>query len=395
MVRVVTKIVLIVLFCSPINHFMQNDKIKEQNKELDKLRKEIATLESELSKKTASEKESLSILEKTNQKYLLVNKLVNQLKVEENAKESEIQKLNKKISLTNNEINTIKSNYSKYIVWLYKKGRYSNLKYIIDSDSFEQAMMRYRYLSLLTEQNEKNITKLNNKIDTLANYKTKLEIEKKEKSILVAEKVKEQSSLNKIKSEKQGIVDKLKKDKSNLKKEIEDKRKAEIKIKNLIAKLIEEESKKSSDNTFTSDANLYEGFENFSVLKGRLMHPVSGGKIVRAYGENKNEKLNTVTVNYGVDIRTNKNSTISAVADGIVSAIEWIPGYGSVIIVTHKNQYRTVYGHITDIQVIVNQKVKKNTVLGKVSESLEGNIVHFEIWKERDSQNPQSWFAKK
>ncbi|MBN2571063.1 MAG: peptidoglycan DD-metalloendopeptidase family protein [Ignavibacteriales bacterium] len=374
---------------------MQNDKIKEQNKELERLRKEISNLEAELSKKTTNEKESLNVLEKTNQKYLLVNKLVNQLKIEERAKESEIIKFNKKITEINNEINTIKSNYSKYIVWLYKRGSYSNLKYIFNADSFEQAMMRYRYLSLLTEQNEKNISKLNSKIDTLADYKMKLEVEKIEKTKLVAEKVKEQSSLSKLKTEKQGIVDKLKKDKGNLKKEIEEKRKAELKIKNLIAKLIEEETKKNVDSDLNSNANLYEGFENFSSLKGRLIYPVGNGKIVRSFGENKNEKLNTITVNYGVDIQTNKNNSICAVADGIVSAIEWIPGYGSVIIVTHKNQYRTVYGHITDIQVVEKEKVNKNTVLGKVSESLEGNIVHFEIWKGRDSQNPQSWFAKK
>jgi murein DD-endopeptidase MepM/ murein hydrolase activator NlpD len=79
----------------------------------------------------------------------------------------------------------------------------------------------------------------------------------------------------------------------------------------------------------------------------------------------------------------------------MVSAIDWLPGYGNVIIVSHKEDYRTVYGHLSEIYVAEGDRVKGGTVLAKVDETIEGKILHFEIWQSRDKQNPELWFAKK
>ena len=139
----------------------------------------------------------------------------------------------------------------------------------------------------------------------------------------------------------------------------------------------------------------YSNFENFSDLKGNMSWPVSTGKVVRDFGENKNQKLKTVTLNYGIDIKSNPNEKVFAVAQGIVSVIDWIPGFGSIIIITHKGDYRTVYGHIVSILVNEGDEVNAGTQLGFVNESLEGDIMHFEIWSERNYQNPETWLVKK
>jgi len=212
-----------------------------------------------------------------------------------------------------------------------------------------------------------------------------------------------------------------------LKKELEAKKKAEAQIKNLIAKLIENAERKRKDeeellaleklksetNSKTvsgnnikieTEKNLNSNFDvdlstssfsSFSELKGRLIWPISGGKIVRRFGENRNEKLNTVTLNYGVDVIAGKDLNIKAVAEGVVSAIDWIPGYGSVIIITHKDDYRTVYSHLSEIYVQEGDKVKAGSLIAEVGESLEGNVLHFEIWNSRNNQNPEVWLARK
>ncbi len=123
--------------------------------------------------------------------------------------------------------------------------------------------------------------------------------------------------------------------------------------------------------------------------------PVASGKIVRKFGENRNEKLKTVTLNYGVDIKSKSNEKVFAVAEGVVSVIDWIVGFGSIIIITHKGDFRTVYGHIDNIQVNEGDIVQAGTELGTVTQSLEGSIIHFEIWDERNYKNPQNWLVKK
>jgi murein DD-endopeptidase MepM/ murein hydrolase activator NlpD len=135
-------------------------------------------------------------------------------------------------------------------------------------------------------------------------------------------------------------------------------------------------------------------FASFSELRGNMIWPLHKGKIIAKFGENKNRTLNTVTINYGINIKSAGDLNVKCVGEGVISAIDWIPGYGSVIIVSHKEGYRTVYSHLSEIYVNEGDEVKPGSVLALVGESLDGNVLHFEIWKERDKQNPELWLAK-
>lgn len=380
----------------------EKDSIKVRNLELEQLRKEILSLEEELKNKTKKEKESLEFLEKSTRQSLLIQKLINNLKKEEEKKLIEINLIEKKIAEVENKISLLREKYSRYVVWVYKNRNYSFIKYLLGSNSINQMLKRYRYLKFISLQNEKDLRLLSESKNNLAKYRRQLQNEKEEKELLVAQKQNEQKLLEEKQAERKKLIASLRNDKKVLAEEIDSKRKAEIEIKTLIADLVEKErlnkkmmlEAKSKDKSYKPVYD-YTKLESFERLRGRLNWPVKTGKIVRKFGENKNIKLNTVTLNYGVDISVKEGAYVYAVAEGIVSAIEWIPGFGSVVIITHSNQYRTVYGHVTDIRVKEGDLVKANDIIGKVNESLEGNILHFEIWNERNYQNPEIWLTKK
>jgi murein hydrolase activator len=374
-----------------------NDKIKEKSAELDNLRNDINKLEKALSEKSKKEKESLTSLEKIDNQNLLISKLISRLKREEKNKSKKIDKISGELREVENKIAGLKKDYSNYVIWLYKFGTGSKIKYLLEAESLNQAALRYKYLASITDENETKLLELNESKEKYTKLTNELSNEVAEKVKIVSSKKSEQRILTKKKTDKQNIIAKIKKDKNSLSKEIEQKRKAEQKIKNLVSKLIEEEiaRRDSEDKNSTVKKFDYDNFENFDLLKGRMNWPVAQGRVVRKFGENKNNKLNTVTVNYGVDIKTKLHSEIHAVAEGVVSAIEWIPGFGSVVILTHKDNFRTVYGHIKDISVLEGEKIKGGDVIGKVNESLEGNILHFEIWNQRNNQNPEIWLARK
>lgn len=129
----------------------------------------------------------------------------------------------------------------------------------------------------------------------------------------------------------------------------------------------------------------------FSSLKGRLNWPLSGS-IIRKFGQNRNQKLNTVTISYGIDINARPGSLdVRSVGEGTVSSINWVPGYGSVVIITHAGGYRTVYGHLEEIYAGKGSRVSSGSVIGKVGEGLEGHVLHFEVWNERQNLNPEQW----
>lgn len=414
----VVKKYLLIVFLLITSFVIAQENISNKNEQLNKIRSEINQLEKEKELKSKQEKESLQFLEKINKQNLLLSKLINEILVEEKLKEKEISELDTIIKKTEDNIERIKNNYANYTVWLYKNKQNNFWKFLLDAQTINQALIRYNYFNYLTKKNKENIESLKNTKKTLVSLKEQKQKEIEAKEQLLKEKETEKKVLETKKKEKKALLNELKKDKKNIEREIANKRNAEIEIKNIINKLIEEErikktkekerrlaqnnelSKKNktqrneelTERTFTEID--YDKFENFALLKGKLNWPVKSGTIIRKFGENVNDKLNTVTLNYGIDIKTRESVPVYAVAEGIVSAIDWIPGFGSIVIITHSNSYRTVYGHVADLAITEGTKVKRGSSIGSVNESLEGNVLHFEIWNDRNYQNPEHWLSR-
>ena len=403
------KYLLIFLFLFTSGLFCQiKDSIKQKNQQLKSIHDDISNLERELKSKSRKERESLQSLENINKQNLLLGKLINNLRVEEKQKEEAIGGIEQDIQTIEKRISNLKTQYSRYVVWFYKNSGLSMWRFILDAESFNQALVRYQYLKYISRQNKITLDKLTANRNKLSGLQNNLEVERKGKEILANQKLKEQDVLEKKEKEKKGLITLLKKDQKMIADEINLKRRAEILIKNIIAKLIEadrEAKKRSLESKVKNEKKVasgklpqsfdYSSFQNFAQLRGSLGWPVKEGRIVRKFGENKNERLKTVTLNYGIDIGVGASQNVLSVAEGIVSAIDWIPGYGSIVIVTHRDDFRTVYGHVTGIAVKEGDRIKAGSTIGKVSESLEGNIVHFEIWNERNYQNPEVWLANR
>lgn len=392
----------------------QDNQIEAKKNELSKLKEEISQLENQFGQKSKSEKKSLADYENISKQSFLLNKLIGQLRKEENQKQKEINNLLEEINLIETEIKQLKKNYEKYVIASYKYGNYSEWESVFDASSFQQAVIRLEYLKRFSAKRQKDLIKFQKNKNDLLIAKEKLEKEKEEKKILTTQKESEEKILKIKLAEKKNIIDAIKKDKSKLAKSVAEKRKSEQKIKDLISKLVEEaerkreeELKKSesneSKNNFTkretseSDYNLdlsTSNFSSFAELKGNLIMPVAKGRIVRKFGETLNPKLKTITVNYGVDIRVTGNLNVVSVAEGVVSTVEWLPGYGTVLIVSHKGNYRTVYGHLSEVYVNEGDRLKTGALIGKVGESLEGNILHFELWNARQYIDPENWLKK-
>ncbi|MFZ0454224.1 MAG: peptidoglycan DD-metalloendopeptidase family protein, partial [Ignavibacteriaceae bacterium] len=278
------------------------------------------------------------------------------------------------------------------------------------------------YLQKFSERRSEDLQIYLDNILELNKTKARLEKEKLEKKMLADQKQKEENGLEAKQRERKKILYAIRNDKTSLKKELEAKKNAETKIKQMIVKLIAEAEQRRKEEAeriaglnktpvnnsipeenmanvsppkpkYNVDLNTSD-FTSFSNLKGKLHWPIQNGKVIRKYGENVNDNLNTITLNYGIDIKASSDLDAKAVAEGVVSAIDWIPGYGSVVIITHKGDYRTVYSHLSDLYVSEGDKVNMGNIIGRVGESLEGDVLHFEIWNSRMNQNPEIWLVK-
>ncbi|MEW6608872.1 MAG: M23 family metallopeptidase [bacterium] len=109
------------------------------------------------------------------------------------------------------------------------------------------------------------------------------------------------------------------------------------------------------------------------------------GKIISGFGPRGNSMHN------GIDIKADLGTPIRAAADGVVTYSQsTYRGYGNAIIITHEDDWTTVYAHNSVNLVKEGQKVRQGEIIGKVGQTGNASTphLHFEVWKGFIAQDP-------
>lgn len=146
---------------------------------------------------------------------------------------------------------------------------------------------------------------------------------------------------------------------------------------------VQEKKQARNDNTRVQSLS-----ESFS---GGFRWPSSGKRILRGFGQYRNSVTNTVMDNPGLDIACATGSSALCAAPGTVSLVHWLPGYNSMVIVDHGNSYRTVYANLASISVKKGQSIDAGSLIGRTTQSVDGEFLHFEIWKGKQRMNPLTY----
>lgn len=99
---------------------------------------------------------------------------------------------------------------------------------------------------------------------------------------------------------------------------------------------------------------------------------------------------------YAVDIVTDKNAPVKAVADGTIIFSEWTAETGYVIILEHSYGLISVYKHNASLSKKQGDMVKTGEVIaivGNTGEFTTGPHLHFELWSDGYPMNPTDFIA--
>ncbi|MBM4162205.1 MAG: hypothetical protein FJ217_14040 [Ignavibacteria bacterium] len=381
-------------------------EIADREKELATLRNEIEAFERKLKESEKRERSTLERLDNLERQVSLIRRLIKELREQELQITSDIGDAKLSISELEAQLESLKSHYARYVRSVYKYGRVYDLELLFSSRSINQLHIRIEYLKRFSEQRAKDLHRiLRNKSD-LEEQNERLQDNLDRERRLLAEKTSQEASLKQKAALRQKTLADIRADQRKLQQELGRRRQYEQEIERIIAKLVEEERiRKEREAAARERAGLaaeptpVPGVEpgsvsSFAVQKGRLRWPVSSGTIASRFGNQVHPVLKTVTENTGIDIRVRLGSDVVAVADGEVSILTFIPGFGNVVILNHYSGFRTLYAHLSEFSVVEAQKVKAGETIGKSGESVQGQILHFEIWKEREKQNPELWLAR-
>lgn len=374
------------------------EEIRKRQAELQAIRDQVREFEEKIKTQQQHEKATLELLDMYDRKATLLRRLITKLRAEEKRLQERIDATRATIAALEDQLSFLKKHYAHYVSSVYKSGRIYDIELLLSSNSINQFYIRTEYLKRFTEQRQKDAQRIDTKRSEIEETEARLQQELTEERRLIAEKGAEEDRLASLVVERKDVLRQIRKDKKSVQREMERKLKAAKDLEGIIANLIEVERLRREREA----AEIQKGklpqpppiAGTFESRKGKLRWPVSEGAIVARFGNQTHPTLKTVTQNTGIDIAVKAGSPISAVAEGQISKITWLPSYGNLIIIDHYSGYYTVYTHLSEIRVSEQQKVKEGDIIGTSGEALDGPRLHFEIYKGREKQNPEHWLMR-
>lgn len=121
--------------------------------------------------------------------------------------------------------------------------------------------------------------------------------------------------------------------------------------------------------------------------------PPVAGKVVRGNGWEK--KGDEWRFHAGVDLTVPPGAQVLAASAGKVGMIKTDGALGTVVTLEHSGGWRSLYGHLTKVQVTVGQEIAQGTVLGYSSPATCGPEpgIHFNLYHQENPVDPLTMIA--
>ena len=405
--------------------------VQHSKTKLQTLHEEIAKAQQKVSRLNAKEQSTISTLQETQKKKVIISQKVGKLAGEVSKIQDTLtviqrteSSLKEKLLATKNEY----ANLAKIYVNLSKQqvsGAQSSNDLLPGSTGPSSGILQRlpSYMQLLHKKLTAYLTEISKVQGALSYQQAQLSQYSSLQEKILKEKEKEQQFLQKTMNAQKLTLSQVRLDKALVLKELEKKQKSAQQIAGMILSLVHQESKKQDEHIknktreLRKDISIDEKGEKKSIsisekasksiaqkeiikndiqesdmhFSGIFKWPTNARKILRSFGQYRNSVTNTIMDNPGLDIACSEGSSAFCAASGKVSLVHWLPGYNSMVIVDHGNSYRSVYANLSNSLVKKGQIISAGFVIGKTTQSVDGEFLHFELWKGKNRLNPLSY----
>ena len=130
--------------------------------------------------------------------------------------------------------------------------------------------------------------------------------------------------------------------------------------------------------------------ERIFFLNVGFQFPLRSFRLTSAYGLRMNPVTGRQSLHQGLDLAAPEGAEVYATRSGIVTSQGEDGIYGKYIIISHENNWISLYGHLSQITATLNQTVKSGTLVGRVGSTGQstGPHLHFELKQGGQSRDP-------
>jgi septal ring factor EnvC (AmiA/AmiB activator) len=289
------------------------------------------------------------------------------------------------------------------IRYAYRNQNSNNqLLFLLSSQDFNQAYKRLIYLRQYADYRRKQAERISEFKNSIGGQLIEFNKRKEEKQNLLVSKVKQTQIIEQQKKQQNDVYADLQQKEKDLKRKLENQRKAELRLQQEIERVISDEAKKLTRKkskepglSLTPAEKVLSG--DFSNNRGKFPWPVQRGVITDHFGDHPHAVLKYVVVrNSGIDITTQANAKARAIFKGEVTKVVAIPGANFAVIIRHGN-YLTVYSNLSDVFVKAGQSVEIKDEIGSIfTDQNDDNktVLKFQLWRESTKLDPEDWLIR-
>jgi murein DD-endopeptidase MepM/ murein hydrolase activator NlpD len=125
-----------------------------------------------------------------------------------------------------------------------------------------------------------------------------------------------------------------------------------------------------------------------------LRRPLAGAlEMTSPFGVRIDPFLHQPSMHPGIDFHANVGDPIYATAAGKVVKAGWDGGYGQMVEIDHGEGLATRYGHMSEVDVTVGQKIRAGQIIGHVGSTgrSTGPHLHYEVRVNGEAVNPEKF----
>jgi murein DD-endopeptidase MepM/ murein hydrolase activator NlpD len=119
----------------------------------------------------------------------------------------------------------------------------------------------------------------------------------------------------------------------------------------------------------------------FFLNSGFFRFPLLSYRVTSRYGARTNPVTGHTGVHQGLDLAAPEGTEVYAVAEGTVTGLGEDPVYGNYVIISHRDNWTSLYGHLQRFEVTLRSTVRSGTLIGRVGTTGQstGPHLHFEL----------------
>lgn len=399
--RLAAVLLLVGPVLSPLHAQNTAERRRTTEQRLEALKAQIRQDQERLRETAEAEKASRATLDKLQRRIALREELVDTYNQRLRQLRRERESLRDTLHTLESRLGALREEYRARAIHLYKYGRARDLALILASRSINQMLIRIRYLRQFADQRRTRRSEIQTASADVRSRRKALDAKRTETQQLLAEAEDEQDKLRTLQADRRQVIDDLRARRSELEAEIERKQsqaeQLEARIREIVAAAEARNADASAEDRAAQSAAAASLSASFEDNQGQLPWPADGA-VTETFGNQVDPVHGTTTYHPGILLATNPGSNVRAVFEGTVKGIDFVPGYGTYLVLSH-GDYLSIYSNFSRLLVSVGDRVEAGNVIGKAGTDNEprGAGVFFAVFdtSQNTSVDPMQWLASR